>query len=246
MNKLEILAVILARGGSKAIPKKNIFPVCGHPLISYTITAARNCKLIDDLVVSTDNKEIAQIAKEYGATVPFMRPPELAGDEVWSRDALHHAVIESENYFNKTYDYIVELPCVAPLRDHHDIANALTKLIETGADSVISVCQMQDKHPVRIKRIVNDTLQDFCSEFPEGEGSRRQDLEPCFIRNGSIYSMKRDTIIVEFSRNGAVSRPYIMPEEKSINVDTMMDLKLAEILIKEGKCNNYPSKIKSI
>ena len=235
--------MILARGGSKGIPKKNIFTICGHPLISYTIAAGSECTLIDDLVVSTDNNEIAKIAKEYGANVPFFRPAELAGDEVWSRDALQHAVIESENYFKKTYDYIVELPCIAPLRDHDDITNALNKLIQTGADSVISVCQMQDKHPVRMKRIINDTLQDFCSEFPEGEGSRRQDLEPCFIRNGAIYSMKRDTIVIEFSRNGAICRPYIMPEEKSVNIDTMMDLKLAEIMIKNGNCNNFPSKI---
>ena len=102
---------------------------------------------------------------------------------------------------------------------------------------------MQDKHPVRMKRIVNDELEDFCSEFPEGEGSRRQDLEPCFIRNGAIYSMRRDIIVNDFSRIGTISRPFIMPESKSVNIDTLMDLKMAEILIKDNKCNNYPDKL---
>jgi len=243
MLQKNILAVILARGGSKGIPKKNIYPIDGHPLISYTIFAGLNCNLINDLVVSTDSDEIASVARHYGAQVPFMRPSSLAGDTVWSRDALKHAVLASENFFKKKYDYIIELPCVAPMRDKEDIEGAIKKLMSNESDSVISVCQMQDKHPVRMKRIVNDQLRDFCQEFPEGEGSRRQDLEPCFIRNGAIYLMRRKTIVDNFSRNGKISRPYIMPEEKSVNIDTMMDLKLAEILIKENKCNNKPMEL---
>ena len=161
-----------------------------------------------------------------------MRPEELAQDQVWSRDALRHAVLECEKIYSTTYDYVVELPCVAPLRNEIHIREAVQKLIETKSDSVISVCQMQDKHPVRMKRIVEDTLQDFCKEFPEGEGSRRQDLEPCFIRNGAIYSMTRDCIVNKFSRNGDISRPYIMDELHSVNIDSMIDFYLAESLIR--------------
>ena len=97
---------------------------------------------------------------------------------------------------------------------------------------MISVCRMQDKHPVRMKRIVNDTIQDFCSEFPEGEGSRRQDLEPCYIRNGAIYAMTRDCIVENFSRNGSVSRPYIMEELESVNIDSMIDLVTAKAIMR--------------
>lgn len=239
----QILGVILARGGSKGIPCKNIVSLNGHPLISYTISAALKSKLVTDLVVSTDDKEIAGITREYGALTPFIRPAELAQDHVFSRDALKHAVVETEKHFNKKYDYVVELPCVAPLRDTDDIDAALTKLIEAGADSVISVCRMTDKHPVRMKRLVDDQICDFCQEFQEGEGSRRQDLEPCYIRNGAIYSMRRDTIVIDFTRNGRVSRPYIMPEEKSINIDSALDLYLAEALIRKGFCNNHPVKV---
>jgi len=240
----QILGVILARGGSKGIPRKNIKILNRHPLIAYTIYAALNSRLITDLVVSTDDQEIAKVSQEYGALIPFMRPAELAQDHIFSRDALKHAVLESEKHFDKKYDYVIELPCIAPLRDAGDIDAALTKLIETGADSVISVCRMMDKHPVRMKRIVDDQIFDFCSEFPEGEGSRRQDLEPCYIRNGSIYSMRRDTIAIEFSRNGKISRPFIMSEEKSVNIDSKVDFYLAEWMIKNGFCHNHPVKIK--
>jgi CMP-N-acetylneuraminic acid synthetase len=242
MRKAIILGVILARGGSKGIPKKNIFPINGHPLISYTIAAALKSGLLDKVVVSTDSEEIAEIARQYGAEVPFIRPEELAGDEVPSNETLRHAVIESEKVYDVTFEYVIEMPCVSPLRDDDDIRKAVKKLIDTDADSVISVTQMQDKHPVRMKRIVDDRLKDFCMEFPEGESGdfRRQSLEPCFIRNGAIYSMKRDTIVLKNSRWGEVIRPYIMPEEKSVNVDTSVDLKLVELFIEEGKCNNNP------
>jgi CMP-N-acetylneuraminic acid synthetase len=232
---MKILGVILARGGSKGIPKKNIKLLCGKPLISYTIEAGLKSGLFEDFIVSTDCEEIAHVAKNSGAQVPFIRPSELSGDQVWSRDALKHAVLECENVYNKRYDYVVELPCVAPLRNETHIKEAVEKLTTSDADSVISVCQMQDKHPVRMKRIINDTIQDFCKEFPEGEGSRRQELEPCYIRNGAIYAMTRDCIVEKFSRNGAVSRPYIMDELHSVNIDSMIDFYLAESLIKNLK-----------
>jgi len=229
----KILGVILARGGSKGIPKKNIKEICGKPLIAYTIEAALCSGLFDELIVSTDSQEIADVSRKFGAKIPFIRPSELSQDQVWSRDALKHAVLECENIYNKKYDYVVELPCVAPLRNENHIKEAVEKLITTNADSVISVCQMQDKHPVRMKRITNeDMIEDFCKEFPEGEGSRRQDLELCYIRNGAIYAMTRNCIVEQFSRNGKISRPYIMNELCSVNIDSMIDFYLAESLIK--------------
>ena len=199
---MKTLAVILARGGSKGIPKKNIIDLDGEPLIYYTIKAALESNVFSEVVVSTDCPQIASVSLDCGAQVPFMRPDELSQDHVWSRDALKHAVLACERIYEKKYDYVIELPCVAPLRNERHIREAFEKLVTTKADSVISVCQMQDKHPVRMKRIVNDTIRDFCNEFPEGEGSRRQDLEPCFIRNGAIYAMTRYTIVEHFSRNG--------------------------------------------
>ena len=188
---MNTIAVILARGGSKGVPRKNIKMIAGKPLIAWTIEAALESKKFTHVVVSTDSEEIAQIAKEHGALVPFMRPDELAQDHIWSRDALKHAVLTSEEYYGITYDYVVELPCVAPLRTSKHIIEAVDKLIVTGADSVTSLTSVQDKHPVRMKRIVEDQIKDFTTEFPEGEGSRRQDLEACYIRNGAIFAMTK-------------------------------------------------------
>ena len=148
---------------------------------------------------------------------------------------IKHAVIECERIFEKTYDYVIELPCTAPLRNSNHIKEAYNKIVSTGADSVISVCRMQDKHPVRMKKIVDDTIQDFCKLHPEGEGSRRQDLEPCYTRNGAIYAMTRDCIIVNFSRNGDISRPYVMDELVSVNIDSMLDLVTAKAIMSGDK-----------
>lgn len=243
---MKILGIILARGGSKGIPKKNIYPICGHPLIAYSISAALNSSYVTDIVVSTDSDEIADIAKEYGADVPFMRPEGLAGDTITSVDALSHAAKEAELFFGEVYDYIVELPCVSPLRDNTHIDEAIKKLIDTGCDSVISMVSTGEKHPTRLKKIVDDKIIDFCKEYPEPAcGSRRQDLKPIsYIRNGAIYSMKRDVLIKEHSRHGKDSRPYIMPPEKSINIDEPLDLKMASFMISNGFCNNKPVKKK--
>ena len=231
-NKYNILGVIQARGGSKGIPKKNIKDINGKPLISYTIAEALKTKIFNHFIVSSDDDNILNVSEEYGS-YPLKRPEKLAGDGVLSVDSLHWAVLNCEEEFNIKYDYIVELPCVCPLRKDIHILEAVTKLIETGADSVISVVQMTDKHPVRMKRIVNDQIEDFCKEYPEGDAGRRQNLEPCYLRNGGIYSMKRDTLINKFTRHGSDSRPYIMNEINSVNIDSIIDLKLAEALIKD-------------
>lgn len=228
-----VLAVILARGGSKGISKKNIYPICGKPLIVYTIEQALLSPLIDKLVVSTDSDEIRQISIDYGAEAPFNRPVELSGDTVWSRDALKHAIIETERITKTEYNYIIELPCVSPLRTAEDINEALHLLSSSGATAVTSVCQMADKHPIRMKRIDNGRLTDFSEHFPEGEGSRRQDLQPeAFIRNGAIYAMTRKTIVEDFSRHGNDCRPYIMPLERSINIDGYDDIDLVKSMIR--------------
>jgi len=240
----KILAVIQARGGSKGIPLKNIYPISGHALISYTIYAAKKSNYIDDLIISTDSIKIKKTALEYQASVPFMRPKYLSGDKVTSVDSLFYTVKKYEDDCNKFFDFIIELPCVSPFRNYKDIDNAIEKLEKTNADSVISVCNTGEKHPIRLKRIINDQIYNFCKEFPEPlKGSRRQDLESCYIRNGAIYSMKRNILINEKSRHGKNSRAFEMPIERSINIDENFDLKIAELLINSGNCDNQPWKL---
>ena len=244
--KKKILCVILARGGSKGIPHKNIADVCGHPLISYSIQAAKNCKLIDEIVVSTDSKKIAKVARNYGAKTPFLREKKLATDTTTSVDALYDAVLRSENFFKTKFDFVIELPCVSPLRDSKDVSNALKILIKKKIDSVISYTSTGEKHPIRLKRIKNNKVTNFCKEYKEPDkGSRRQDFETSYIRNGAIYAMTRNCIINLKSRNGKKSFPYIMPTYKSLNIDEKYDLEIARMLIENGKSNNKPEIIKN-
>ena len=247
IGKKKILSVILARGGSKGIPKKNIVKINHHPLISYSITAANNTKVIDKLVVSSDSDEIIRSSFKYGIDASIKRPKNLASDKATSVDALYHAVIKSEKIFNTKFDYIIELPCVSPLRDSDDVNFALKKLATSNVDSVISYVDTGEKHPIRLKKIVKNKIRNFCKEnFEASWGSRRQDFEPSYIRNGAIYSMTRDCILNKKSRWGSKSFPMIMPDIKSINIDTKHDLLIAKLLITNGYCKNKPKTKKNI
>ena len=129
-KKVSILCIILARGGSKGIPGKNIYPINNHPLISYTL-AGFGSKYINEVIVSTDDNKISKEAKNYGAKVPFLRPKKLARDKTLSVDALRFTVLEYEKFKGKKFDYVIELPCVSPFRDSNDMNSALEKLIKS-------------------------------------------------------------------------------------------------------------------
>lgn len=230
-RRARVLGVILARGGSKGVPRKNARLVNGHPLVAYTIVEAKRCPLIDRVIVSSDDDEIRRIAVQYGAEAPFVRPAELASDTARSVDCDKHAVEWAERDEGSRYDFVVDLPCTNPLRTSDDITGALGKIIETGADSVIGVSRLDDHHPIRIKKIVNDRIRDFC--LPEIPETRRQDLKPdAYIRNGSIYAARRDLIVKGIRYGTENSRPYVLPPERSVNVDSEIDLLLVELLLK--------------
>lgn len=245
INK-NILCIILARGGSKGIPLKNIYKINDHPLVSYTIAAAKKSKYIDDVYISTDNEKIAKECVNYGAIVPYLRSKKYAKDRTTSVDALKYSVKKLEKIKKKKYEYIIELPCVSPFRDEKDINKALEILTSSNYDSVISYVNTGEKHPIRLKRINKNKVSDFCKEYPEPfKGSRRQDFEPCYIRNGAIYAMKRECLFKQNSRQGKKSFPLIMSENKSINIDEKFDLLIAQQLIENGYCSNVPKKIEN-
>ena len=136
-----------------------------HPLISYSIYAALKSNILKNNCLSTQTKlEMLQI---YGAEAPFKRPKILSGDKVWSVTALKHAVIETEKIYKRKFDYIIELPCVSPLRDHTDVDKAVEILIEKKYDLVISYVNTGEKHPTRLKRIKNNIVTNFCKDYPE-------------------------------------------------------------------------------
>jgi CMP-N-acetylneuraminic acid synthetase len=234
MNKdkqIHILGLTLARGGSKSVPRKNIKPIAGLPLIGYTIDEALKSKFITRYIVSSDDEEIRQTAIECGADAPFLRPSKFSTDDASSVSAMQHAVNWAEKQEGVEYDYVVELMCTNPMKTVEDIDASIEKLISTGADSVIAVNRLEDHHPARIKKIVNDKIIDFC--IPEVPESRRQDLKPeAYVRSGSIYALKRDYLMLDGKRYGSSnSRPYILPPERAINIDTEIDFMIAELML---------------
>jgi CMP-N,N'-diacetyllegionaminic acid synthase len=228
---MHILGLTLARGGSKSVPRKNIRPILGIPLIAYTIAEAKKSKYITRYIVSTDDVEIKQVAEQYGAEVPFIRPAEFSTDTASSASAMKHAVEFIEKEEGVKYDYVIELMATNPMKTVEDIDAVIEKLIETKADSVIAVHKLDDHHPIRIKKIIDDKIVDFC--LPEVPEMRRQDLKPdAYIRSGSIYGLTRDHLVIDGRRFGSEnSRPYILAPEKAVNVDTEIDFLIAEKLI---------------
>ena len=238
---MQILGVIPARGGSKSVPRKNIAVLHSLPLIAYTIRAAQNSQSLTDFVVSSEDLEILAVGRQYGAPTPFVRPAELATDEAPTLPVVQHAVREMEARQGVRYDIIVLLQPTTPLRKAEDIDAAVDKLAATGADSVISVVDVGAYHPARMRRIEDDQLVDLPTREPK-ELLRRQDLPPVYIRNGAVYAVRREVVMDENSMVGSVSRPYIMPPERSVNVDSRLDLLLADILLGEqlGETQSEP------
>ena len=226
-----VLAVIPARGGSKGVPRKNIRPVLGKPLIGYTIETALEARhLFHRVVVSTDDPEIAEVARSHGAEVPFMRPAELAGDRVPTAPVLQHAIDFVEREDGLRLEWVCLLQPTEPFRTVADLEAALALASGGDCDSVISVVQVFAVHPILMKRIEDGLLQPYCIE--EKEGTRRQDYRPAaYMRNGAIYLTRRDVLMARGSIWGDRIRPYVMPPERSVGVDSEEDLVMVEILM---------------
>ncbi len=225
---MKILGIIPARGGSKGLPGKNIKLLNGIPLIAYTIKEALNSKL-DTCIVSTDSEEIAQVARNYGGNVPFLRPTEFATDEASSVDVVLHAIDFMKVNHNQEYDAIMLLQPTTPFRNSEDINQAIDILMSSQADSVISVTDVGGTHPARMKFIVDGNLIDppFVEAF---EGQNRQELKPMFIRNGGIYLTRID-VIKGGSFKGTISKALVMPQKRSVNIDDIDDFEFAEWLL---------------
>lgn len=233
LESMNILGITLARGGSKSVPLKNIKNLKGKPLIVYTIEEALKSNFITDYIVSTDSNKIKEVAEKAGAEVPFIRPKKFSTDKASSVDALKHAVKFMERRKKVRYDLIIELMCTNPLKNVQDIDACINKMISTEADSVIAVHELDDHHPARIKKIVQDKIRDFAVKEPNE--ARRQDLTPkAYIRSGSIYCMKRDYLMQNDQRyGGSNSRPYILPTDRAVNIDSEIDFYIAEKLIRD-------------
>lgn len=226
-----MLAIIPARSGSKGVPKKNIKELAGAPLISYTIKAAKKSEFITRVIVSTDSEEIADVARKYGAEVPFLRPAELATDDAKAIDVYLYTIerlnLENDEQIN---EFLVLLP-TSPLRNYMDIDQAIKIFKKKNADSVISVTETEYP-PQWIKRISEKgILEDYIQGL---NNLNRQEYEKTYIPNGAIYIFKYNVLKKEYNYYTDKTYPYIMPNIRSIDIDTPLDFMIAEYLIKNN------------
>jgi CMP-N,N'-diacetyllegionaminic acid synthase len=219
------LAVIPARGASKRVPRKNALLLGDKPLIAWSIEAAKKSRYIDRVVVSSDDDEILSIAKEFGADM-LKRPKELATDTATTFDTIVHVIENME----KSYEYIVLLQPTSPLRESIDIDEAIEMLEQKGADGVVSVCEMEHS-PLWSNTLPDDmSMQNFLKD--EVINKRSQDLQKYYRLNGAIYIVKIDKFLKQKSlfldKN---TFAFEMSQERSIDIDTKLDFKIANSLI---------------
>jgi len=230
IEKNKVVCIIPARGGSKGIPRKNIKLLNGKPLIAYTIEQALKSKYIDRTIISTDDKEIANISKEYGAEVPYMRPDDLSGDNASTIDVLLHAINWLEKHDKCEFDIIVLLHATAPLRVVADINACIKMLIKESADNVFSVTEAA-RNPYFNMVEVNEKGK--VKLVKKGSYSTRQSAPTVYDMNSSIYVWWKDVLKRKRKIFLNQSALYVMPRERSIDIDNPLDFIIAETLLRK-------------
>jgi N-acylneuraminate cytidylyltransferase/CMP-N,N'-diacetyllegionaminic acid synthase len=234
INNNNILAIIPARGGSKGVPRKNVRNLNGKPLIAYTIEEAKKSKYVDRVMVSTEDEEIEVISKEYGAEVPCLRPNELARDDSAAVDCVMHMLNWLKCNENYLPDYVCLLQCTSPLRTADDIDGTIDRSINTGMDGAVSICEAE-VNPYWTNVFEGDKLKYFLEEGKKI--SRRQDLPKVYRLNGAVYVIKTDVFLRDKTFETENVTGYVMNNESSIDIDTELDFKVAELIMKE--CEKY-------
>ncbi len=234
---MNILGVIPARGGSKGIPGKNIKMIAGKPLIAWTIEAAKKSKLLTRVIVSTDDEKIAEVAKKYGAEVPFLRPAHLAEDLSTDVEFLIHALLWLKSNEGYEPEIVVRLPPTSPLRTEAHIDLGIQKLIDTkDADAVRPIIETP-KHPYKFWKITNDGkwLEPFLIKeitgFDEPHNLPRQLFPKVYMHTGAMDVVRTKTVRDQLSTSGKKLAYFFMTPEASVNIDNQIDFEFAEFLL---------------
>lgn len=222
INGMRVVAIIPARGGSKGIKDKNIRSFCGKPLISYTIAAAKQCRYVDEVIVSTDSDVIANISEEYGARVPFLRPAELASDTSKTIDAIVYTIKELFSK-NSKFDVLVLLQPTSPLRNAKNIEEALEMFIERNCRGLASVNEVNE-NPILLRTIEDGQLNKLLNVTST---IRRQDMPVYYKVNGAIYINLISEVNENLSFNDNIIA-YVIDKEFSVDIDDIEDFKYAE------------------
>lgn len=222
----KILAIIPARGGSKGVPRKNIRQLAGKPLIAWTIEEAKKSKYITKMILSSEDDEIIEVAKEYGCYVPFKRPLVLAQDDTPGIDPVLHAIEQCP-----AYDYVVLLQPTSPLRTVHDIDRCIEMMISQNLDFCVSVTEPSESPYWMYKVNEDGVMQPFTEQLEMV--SRRQDLPTVYTLNGAVYVARVDKLLEEKSFLTPSTKAYIMPSERSFDIDTELDFIVCEQVLKK-------------
>jgi len=229
---MNILALIPARGGSKGVPRKNIKLLGGRPLLWYTAKAALGVSELTRVVLSTEDEEIAKVGRECGLEVPFLRPAELARDDSPTLPVIQHAVRQLESD-NNHFDAVCLLQPTSPFRDTAIIKGCIKLFKEKDADSVITLLPVPERfNPYFMYFKKSSGELKYCM----GKNTvavRRQDVQPAYLREGSVYILRRNIIMDDNSLYGEHIVGYPVVSEKSVNIDSVEDWQLAEEILKE-------------
>jgi len=229
---LNILCTICARGGSKGIPRKNIKKLNGKPLIYYTINQAIKWGKANKIIVSTEDEEIANISRKYGAEVPFLRPKELATDEAGKLDVIKHAVRYYED-LGESFDIILDLDPTAPLRSLSDLDNAMNLFLKNNPNNLYSVCEARKNPYFNMVELDNSFRSHICKKLDKDVLSR-QTAPKVYEMNASIYIYEKNFLLQTNTIHSDNTIVYIMPLERSIDIDSEIDFYFIEYLIKKG------------
>jgi len=227
----QVLCTICMRGGSKGVPNKNLREINGKPLMAYTIEQAINCGVFKHVVVSTDSKNIADTAKSFGADAWFIRPAELSTDHAPKLPVIRHAFNEAEKYYNHNFDVLVDLDATSPLRNSSDISLAYEQFINDDAINLISASPCRKNPYFNMVEKVGGNIE--LVKKLNNPIIRRQDAPKVFDMNASIYIWKRKFLLKSDNLFVDKTSLYIMPEERSVDIDTELDWKFVEFLLSQ-------------
>lgn len=227
-----VLCTICARGGSKGVKNKNIKELDGKPLIAYTIEQTKASGLFEHIVISTDSDDIATIAKAYGAEVFFKRSDEMSSDTAGKLDVIKDAFVRSEAYYGKQYDYLVDLDATAPLRSVDDVKNAFAQFLQENNDNLITAMPSRRSPYFNMVEVSVDGKVTLSKKLDDSI-VRRQDAPKSYDMNASIYIWKREVLLGQNSLFLEKTGLYVMPEERSIDIDTELDFEFVEFLMRK-------------
>lgn len=222
----KVLGVIPARGGSKRLHRKNIKLLNGKPMLAYTIEAAHAATTLTHFVVTSEDREIIKVAREYGAPTPFVRPMELAGDKVRNIETVKHAMEFMEKENNLVYDILVLLQPTCPIRSALHIDMAVQKLWSSSQQSAVSVKGPYKKRDPILKKMNHGVIEPYCDGLPFEHN------EPFYLYNASIYAVKREYFVKEKKLISEKQVPIVMDDLHSTDVDTEEDFLVAELFLK--------------